>query len=114
MQVSNIIRRAVFFLGWLLSPFTIWNDAIVNIPISFILANLLKDILHIDFLFLVLALYWISNGLGILLMYISGVGLARKGKGPAREAAMLLATLVFYSIVLAVLTKIGVMKPFRL
>lgn len=112
MQIGNFIKRTVFFLGWLLSPFTTWNDAFINIPIAYIFANLLKSFLHVDFLVLVVALYWITNGVGILLMYVSGVGLARSGNSLAKEVFKLLATLIFYSAILAVLTRIGIMKPF--
>ena len=47
-NMKNIINRFVFFVGWILSPFTFWNDAFVNIPLSYVAASLLARFIHMQ------------------------------------------------------------------
>lgn len=110
--MKNFINRLVFFIGWMLSPFTFWNDAFVNIPFAYICANIYVRMWRSDFLTAVIAFYWISNGLGIFMMYISGKSLFT-GKGSIiRELLKLVITLVIYSLALVILYKAGILKPF--
>lgn len=110
-SISNFFNRLLFFIGWLLSPFTFWNDAFINIPLSYLLANIFVKIWLVDFLLTVLVFYWLTNGLGILMMYFSGKSLLAGKRGAAREILSLAATLVVYSIVLILLNKAGILKP---
>lgn len=109
--MKALFDKLIFFLGWLLSPFTFWNDAFVNIPLSYIIANLLVRFLRIDFLMLVLWSYWATNALGLFLMYASGRKLIKEGRGIARELLSLIAAIAAYSILLVILHKTGVLKP---
>ena len=111
LNMGTFLNRTVFFLGWMLSPFTFWNDAFVNIPLSYIMASLTLRLFHADFLALVLVYYWISNGLGILLMYLSGKKLIVGNKGILREMIGLGVTVVVYSLLLITLNKMGILKP---
>lgn len=117
--MKKTILRIVFFFGWLLSPFTFWNDVFVNIPISYLCANIFIRIWpapyhngegQANFLLTVLVFYWLSNGLGLLIMYASGKNLLT-GKKAFREILLLVITLVGYSLVLVLLQKIGILKP---
>ncbi|MFA6142381.1 MAG: hypothetical protein WC738_03700 [Candidatus Omnitrophota bacterium] len=108
--MTTFLNRIIFFLGWLLSPFTFWNDAFVNIPISYIAANLVFRAVHIKFMTLVLIFYWLSNGLGILLMYLTGrklMGRGRRGK----ELINVVVAIIAYSLLLLLLNKFGILKP---
>ena len=109
--MKNFINRLVFFVGWVLSPFTFWNDAFVNIPLSYIAANLLLRIAHMSFVTAMLVCYWVSNVLGLAMMYASGRGLIKNGKDLARELAKLLLTMLLYSIVLILLERAGILRP---
>lgn len=109
--MGTFLNRAAFFLGWMLSPFTFWNDAFVNIPLSYVAASLTRRLFHADFLALVLVYYWISNGLGLLLMYLSGKKLIVGGKAILRELIILGATIGAYSLLLIMLNKMGILKP---
>ena len=111
MQVKQFLYKAVFLVGWVLSPFTSWNDAFVNVPISYILANLCIKFMRVDFLFMVLVFYWLSNALGIFMMYIGGRKevLAEKGRG--RGLINLVMTVVVYSALLFFLDRCGILKP---
>ena len=104
-------RRTIFFLGWLLSPFTVWNDPLVNIPISYILANLYARFLPGNFPLVVLIFYWLSNVFGLYLMYLGGKAIIRDAQHALRELLKLVITVVVYSVILVLLGKAGFLKP---
>ena len=103
----------LFFAGWILSPLTFWNDSFVNIPIAYLCANIFIRFLPVKFLLLVLMFYWLSNAAGILLMYISGKALARKGESTGRVLFEIIITIAAYSLILIFLDKLGILKPVR-
>ena len=105
------IRNAVFFIGWLLSPFTFWNDAFVNVPIAYLCATLLIRVIKADFLLLVLVFYWISNGAGVLMMYLSGKAIIKDKKDRIRALSNFLITATVYTILIIFLHRIGILKP---
>lgn len=108
-------KRIIFFLGWVLSPFTPWNDSFINIPIAYLLANIFaKDFVHAPFVLLMLVFYWLSNAAGLFLMYVSGKGMIKKGRGMGREIITLLATICVYSAILYILDRYGILKPIPL
>ena len=109
--MKNFVNRTIFFIGWLLSPFTFWNDAFVNIPLSYLLANVFVRIWPVDFLLMVLVFYWLTNGAGILMMYFSGKNLLEGKRRAVREILSLVATLIAYSLILIALGRMGVLKP---
>ena len=109
--MRNFINRLVFFVGWLLSPFTFWNDAFINIPVSYLAASFLTRFIHIHFLTLVLVCYWLSNVVGIAMMYASGRSLIKEGRSIAREMLKFLVTMAVYSLILILLGKSGILKP---
>lgn len=105
------MRNTVFFIGWMLSPLTFWNDAFVNIPLSYLIANLLMLFIRSDFLLLVLVSYWFTNALGLYMMYIATRQIF-KGRGEVvKEILKLIATTVVYSLILVALAKTGVIRP---
>ena len=110
-QPKRLVNRVVFFVGWVLSPFTFWNDTFVNIPLSYLAANIMIRFVRIDFLMAVLISYWISNILGIAIMYFSGRLIIAGRKELVREAVIFAATVFVYSIIMIVLYRTGVLKP---
>ena len=111
--MRNFFYRLVFFMGWVLSPFTFWNDAFVNIPISYLCASLVIRLAPVKFLLLVLIFYWLSNGLGLVMMYISGKHIVEAGKGRREGISKLILTVIIYSTVLILLDKLVVLKPIQ-
>jgi hypothetical protein len=109
--MSTFIKNTIFFIGWMLSPLTFWNDAFVNIPISYILASLARRFIKADFLLLVLIFYWISNGIGILMMFFSGKSIMQDKGGRLRSLVKLLITVVIYSTIIIILNRIGILRP---
>ena len=107
--MSTFIKNAVFFIGWMLSPLTFWNDVFVNIPISYLCAALLVKVVKADFLFLVLVFYWLSNGIGILMMYSSGKSIIQDKSKRLQSLVTLLITVVIYSVIIIILNRIGIL-----
>ena len=109
--MSAFLKNAVFFIGWLLSPLTFWNDAFINIPISYMCASLAIRFIKADFLFLVLVFYWISNGIGILMMYSSGKSIMQDKSNRLHALVTFLITVVIYSVIIIILNRTGVLRP---
>jgi hypothetical protein len=109
--MSTFIKNTIFFIGWALSPLTFWNDAFVNIPFSYLCASLLARFVRVDFITLVLVMYWMSNGLGLYMMYASGRAIFRNRAEVSRALTTLIATVIVYSIILLALDRVGVLKP---
>jgi cation transport ATPase len=108
---QGLLNRSIFLVGWLLSPFSFWNDAFVNIPLSYLSANIIIKFVRIDFLMAVLISYWISNILGIAIMFFSGRMIIKGWKDLVREALIFMGTVVVYSVIVVVLHRAGVLKP---
>jgi hypothetical protein len=115
--IRGLIYRSVFFLGWLLSPLTAWNDAFVNIPLAYICASLAYRLAHFygwpcpGYPLLLIASYWASNILGIALMHISGSRIVRE-EGFRKDAVLkTVLTVLIYSIILVLLSNSGILKP---
>lgn len=111
-KMRPFIRNTVFFIGWLLSPLTFWNDAFVNIPLSYLLANLLAKLIRADFLWLVLISYWLTNVAGLYLMYTAGQGIVKSRAGVIKEVSRLLITSIVYSLIIVAIARLGILKPF--
>ena len=104
----RFLNRLLFFVGWLLSPFTAWNDVFINIPLAYLAASLFFKLFPVNFAVLVIVFYWLSNGLGMLLMYAAGRNVIKEKRLSFRSV---LATLLIYSIILFLLDKFIVLKP---
>jgi len=103
--------RIAFFVGWLLSPFTFWNDCFINIPLAYLMANLTIKIIKVDFLMTVVVYYWVTNILGVILMYMTGRELLSKTSSIVREAVKLVAAMIIYSAALVALYHFNILKP---
>ncbi|MDP3790999.1 MAG: hypothetical protein Q8R38_03025 [Candidatus Omnitrophota bacterium] len=112
--MRQFTRNIVFFIGWMLSPLTSWNDIFVNIPISYLCATLVIKFIKLDFLHLVLIFYWISNGIGMLMMFFSGKSIMKEKGSRLKALEALLLTVIIYTIIIIILEKIGILKPLTL
>ncbi len=109
--MNPLIRNTVFFIGWLLSPLTFWNDAFINIPLSYLAASMVVKLFGVDFLITVIVFYWISNFIGLSMMYASGKYIVQNTKGMLKELISLIVTITVYTAILMVLGKFGILKP---
>lgn len=106
--MRGFIDKALFFIGWLLSPLTPWNDVVVNIPIAYICAVISTRIFRVDFLLAMVISYWATNLIGLLLMYISGKNIIKDIKGdPHKRLIKLIASCLIYTVILVLLYKVG-------
>jgi len=104
----RFLNRLLFFIGWLLSPFTTWNDVFINIPLAYISASLFFKVFPANFALQVVVFYWLSNGLGILLMYFTGRNVLKEKRLNFRS---ILITLLIYTIILFIMDKFVVLRP---
>lgn len=65
-------RWLTFVFGWLLSPLTPWNDALLNLPIAYVMASLVVRVVPNSFSLALLVFYWLTNLAGILMVLWSG------------------------------------------
>ena len=112
--MKKIFNRTLFFIGWMLSPFTFWNDAFVNIPLAYLIASMLNGFMQTKFVVLALAAYWATNIIGLAIMYVTGKGILAQGKGVLTEAVKLVLTIAVYSVILIILSYLGILRPFRM
>lgn len=104
----RFLNRLLFFIGWLLSPFTTWNDVFINIPLAYLAASLFFKIFPGNFAFQVIIFYWLSNGLGMLLMYAAGRNVLKE---KSLSFKSILITLLIYSTMLFLLDKFVALRP---
>lgn len=98
-------------LGWLLSPLCWWNDLVINLPLAYGMALLLKQLNPEWFSAGLIAGYWISNVLGIVLMQTSALEVFQQPGDSSklrRELVWGVATSTLYTLVVLVLVQTGV------
>ncbi len=81
-QASPLYRAAMSAIGiagLMLSPFTWWNDALVNIPLSLAAGKILSNVTGLPLDLAVAASYAATNVAGIVLMYVGGSAALRGG-----------------------------------
>jgi hypothetical protein len=102
----------VAFVGWLLSPLSWWNDAFVNLPLSWLFASAVSLISHRLFLPAMVAGYWLTNIAGILMM-ARGTADAVSARSQNRKRQLVLSLLAAtgYTALMILLAWFGVLKP---
>ncbi len=68
MKKHLMKRGTLFFIGYLLSPLSLWDDVFVNIPISYVLALVVKHFSPSAFLPAMILIYWLTNLIGFMCM----------------------------------------------
>lgn len=107
-------------IGFMLSPLSWWNDAVVNLPLALAFAWLVglvyRPAAEPDsgaFNAMVILGYWITNVLGFILMHKGAQqALAKEGKSYSRrELVKDVAISLAYTVLIVLLIKFGVLKP---
>lgn len=104
---KKLINIIIAFIGLMLSPITWWNDPFVNIPLSYFLANFISCLSHKLFPISFILFYWLTNILGIFLLYFGGGGII-KGKFNGKKQ---LITVIIYTFLILILSIFGLIKP---
>jgi len=101
----------ILFAGWALSPMTWWNDWLVNLPLAWFLASLSFRSGNESFEFLFVFYYWLSNLLGLLMIYFGWRLFKLKNRITRKELVATFFISLAYSIVVVILIKFKLIKP---
>jgi hypothetical protein len=107
-------------IGFMLSPLSWWNDAVVNLPLAWLFASAVALIYRPAaepnskvFDALIILGYWLTNVLGFVLMHKGAQQLLSKEdkKYSRRELLKDVAVSLAYTALIVFLLKLGVLKP---
>lgn len=114
MAKDFIIRVAggfVLIAGWLLSPMTWWNDWLINLPFAWFLATLSVQSDNKGFEFLFVFYYWLSNLLGLLMIYFGWRIFRLKNRITRKELITSFFVSLLYSIMIIILIRFKIIGP---
>ena len=106
-KTLNILYRAIFMAGWLLSPLTTWNDVLINIPLAYIMARAVKAVFTLDMAVLTIIFYWVTNIAGLGMMYFSARRIAAESKIPKKSLLSIVVPMIIYSIIIIIIDRWG-------
>jgi len=107
-------------IGFMLSPLSWWNDAVVNLPLALLFAWVVGLIYKPasqsqspSFDVSVIVGYWLTNVLGFVLMHKGAQQVLSKEekKYSGRELLKDVIVSLLYTALIVVLLKIGILKP---
>ncbi|MEO0137039.1 MAG: hypothetical protein ABIL39_08080 [candidate division WOR-3 bacterium] len=99
----------LFIIGYLLSPFSWWNDVIINLPLAYIIAFPFGLISEKLFLPILILGYWMTNLLGLILIHYSLLGNQQRLTRREDIFKNLLVAL-FYTALVLLLARFGLLK----
>ena len=94
---SRGLMGVAAIVGFILSPLSWWNDAIVNMPLSLVMGTLLNSILGVPLGLGVAVSYLASNVVGMILLVVGGYG-AVKGRVGLKDLALGVLLAVAYTV----------------
>ena len=100
-------------VGYLLSPVSWWNDLFVNIPLAYVFGAILGLVSEDLFLPAMVAGYWITNILGLVLMHRGAKDVLSKNSRAGYSRRDILADLavsLVYTILVVALAAVGVLR----
>lgn len=107
-------------IGFMLSPLSWWNDAVVNLPLALIFASLVglvyRPVSQPDstaFDAAVIIGYWLTNVVGFILMHKGAQQILsdEQKKYSRRELLKDVAISLAYTALIVLLIKMGILKP---
>ncbi len=107
-QLWRLFLKALIIIGWILSPFTLWNDIFINIPISVYLASLFSGYLITVYTTLAGFFYILTNIVGFVFMFIGIKGLKYELRARVPKVKLILYSSAF--IFLTVLATIYILN----
>ena len=113
MTVKRKVRGGILgTIGFILSPLSWWNDAIVNLPIAYafgFLFGLISQELFTPFLIIG---YWISNIVGMILLHQGFIDVASKEKHRYTKKQLLkdLVVSLIYTLLIVLLIYFDILK----
>lgn len=111
---KNINSGILVTVGYLLSPLSWWNDAFLNIPISYFIASLLSIFNREMFTACFVLTYMGTNVLGLILMHVGVDSALHENVRLDRKVLIkYLVISVVYTLIIAYLVIIGLIKPIQ-
>jgi hypothetical protein len=105
MLASRLAYGMVGGVGYILSPLSWWNDGVVNIPIALAAAKVTNELTGIDLELLFTIYYWLTNFIGLIMLF-AGVNGTIRARLKARDMALSLAAATSYTIFMIWLLKL--------
>src|SRR3989338_6854590 len=105
--MERVRAKIIFFIGWILSPFTSWNDSFINLPLAYVLASVHNYFFPGIFAAGIVAYYWLTNIVGIAMVYLGGREAFIKEFTGKRRLNLAL-TIILYSVIAGALSFKGV------
>ncbi len=105
---------ALAFIGFMLSPLSWWNDAVVNLPLALAFAWLVGWIYRPAFEPAVVLGYWLTNIVGFVLMHKGANQALRAEEARAytkRQFTRDLLISLGYTLLIVVLLKLKILQP---
>jgi hypothetical protein len=108
------------FIGFMLSPLSWWNDAVVNLPLAlafaWIVGLIYRPAAEPDsraFDASVILGYWLTNIIGFILLHKGAENVFSKEEKKYSRRALLrdIAVSLLYTALIVLLIKLGVLKP---
>jgi hypothetical protein len=111
----KITGGALAVAGYMLSPLSWWNDAFVNLPLALVFAWLVSAFYKPAFAASLVTGYWLTNVLGFILMHKGAqqVLTDQPQKYSRRALARDVGISLFYTALIVLLVKFGVLKPLQ-
>ena len=102
----------VGFIGFMLSPLSWWNDAVINLPLALAFAWVISLFYPPAFEVSVIIGYWLTNVLGFVLMHKGAQRmLTEKGRYSRRDLLRDVGISLLYTALIVALLKLGILKP---
>ncbi|MFA5042538.1 MAG: hypothetical protein WC381_01680 [Kiritimatiellia bacterium] len=110
----RIVWGNLFTIGFMLSPISWWNDAVVNLPIAYLAAQLAALLDPRLFLIAFVGAYWATNLLGLLGMHVSARKLFRQPERGISLRRYFLISLLYTLLIVALAQFKWIQSPFAI
>ena len=100
-------------VGFMLSPLSWWNDLFVNVPLALVFAWIVSLVYKPAFTPALFVGYWLTNVAGFILLQKGAETVVRPAprKYSRRDLLRDVGISLIYTALIAVLVKMGVLKP---
>ena|SRR5437867_4113108 len=102
------------FIGFMLSPLSWWNDAVVNLPLALAFAWLVSLVYPPAFAAAVIIGYWLSNVLGLVLLHKGARTILDREPSKRYSRRDLLRDVLIsllYTLLIVLLLKLRILQP---
>jgi hypothetical protein len=108
----NVKGSFMMTIGYLLSPFSWWNDPFVNIPLAYGIAFLCGLISPRLFSPAMVAGYWLTNVTGLVLLHRGAASFRAPAAGRSKRSMAIAngVVLAAYTAIILVLMRYGVLR----